>query len=127
MNMPRDTEDAIAEHLLRNERALLDPAVRRDRARVSALLAADFVEIGSSGRLWTRDEILDSLSVEEFRSQRIEDYTCRQIADGVILASYRTERTDTTTGERSSTLRSSIWTKEPNGWLLRFHQGTRAA
>jgi len=42
-------------------KTLLDPAVRRDRARASAFLANDFVEFGASGRIWNREQILDLL------------------------------------------------------------------
>jgi hypothetical protein len=42
---------SIAAELLRAEMQLLDPVFRRDRSRVAAMLAPDFVEIGTSGRL----------------------------------------------------------------------------
>jgi hypothetical protein len=49
------SEDEIAAHLKRCEESLLDAAVRRNHARVADLLAGDFQEFGSSGRVWTRD------------------------------------------------------------------------
>ena len=88
----------IAAHLLSLEQALLDPALRRDRARVSELLTEDFVEFGSSGRKWTRPEILDLLATEEYIPPVIENFECHPIAAGVVLATYsnctrqRTER-----------------------------------
>ena len=66
MSFPED----IANHLRRAEEALLDPAVRSNRARVAELLADDFVEFGSSGRMWTRDQILDLLAGETSCSDR---------------------------------------------------------
>lgn len=119
------TMDETATHLRNCEEILLDPDVRRDRARVSALLSDDFFEFGASGRMWTRDEILDLLETEEYSSPSIEDFQCRRIADGAALVTYRSARTDSLTGQQSITLRSSIWTREPLGWQLRFHQGTR--
>ena len=92
--------------------------------RVAELLAEDFVEIGASGRIWTRNEILDLLATEEFQPPVIEEFVCRQIADNVLLATYRTVRTDAETGQRSIALRSSLWSKKSDGWCLRFHQGT---
>ena len=117
--------DAMAADLRACEETLLDPAVRRDRTRVAALLADDFVEFGSSGRAWTREEILELLASEEFQRPRIEGFECTQIADGVVLVTYRAVRVDTR-GDRSITLRSSVWSIGPSGWRLRFHQGTRA-
>jgi hypothetical protein len=118
---------AITSHLRACEEALIDPAVRRDCARVSAMLAEDFVEFGSSGRLWSRHQILHLLSTEKFEPPAIEDFRCRAIADGVVLACYTTVRINAATGRRSAVLRSSLWTHVSGVWLLRFHQGTRSA
>jgi len=121
------TNEAAAAHLLALECELLDPTVRRDRARVSALLAADFVEFGSSGKVWTREEILECLETEAHQPPVMEDFECRWIAEGVALVLYKSIRTDAATGLRTVTLRSSLWSKESGVWRLRFHQGTRAA
>jgi hypothetical protein len=117
----------IAHQLRRSEEALLDPAVRSDRTRVAELLADDFVEFGSSGRIWTRDEILDLLSGETPAPIHMMDFECALLADDVALITYRASRTDTRTGIQTSSVRSSIWTKKPGGWRLRFHQGTRTS
>jgi hypothetical protein len=123
MTCPED----IANHLRRSEEALLDPAVRSDRTRVAELLADDFVEFGSSGRIWARDEILDLLASETQAPIHMTDYQCALLAEDVALVTYRASRTDARTGIQISSLRSSIWTKKPGGWRLRFHQGTRTS
>jgi hypothetical protein len=117
----------IAPHLRRSEEALLDPAVRRDRTRVGELLADDFVEFGSSGRRWTRGEILDLLGGETPEPIHMADFRCALLAEDVALITYRASRTDARTGIQFSSLRSSIWTKKGAGWRLRFHQGTRTS
>ena len=111
--------------LLSLEKTLLDPAVRRDRSRVSELLAEDFVEFGSSGTVWTRDRILDLLATEEYVPPAIEAFECRQIGSTTMLATYRSVRVDALTGTRTVTLRSSIWKMENGAWRIQFHQGTR--
>jgi hypothetical protein len=125
--MSTHTDDEIAAHLLALEQVLLDPAVRRDRSRVARLLAEDFVEIGSSGRLWLREEILTLLETEVYAPPALEDFACRLVAPGVALATYQTLRTDAQTGTRQITLRSSIWVHDTDEdfWRIRFHQGTR--
>jgi|HubBroStandDraft_6_1064221.scaffolds.fasta_scaffold59562_3 hypothetical protein len=75
MTFPED----IANHLRRSEEALLDPAVRSDRKRVAELLADDFVEFGSSGRIWARDEILDLLASETQAPIHMTDYQCEYL------------------------------------------------
>ncbi|MHB0981085.1 MAG: DUF4440 domain-containing protein [Thermoleophilia bacterium] len=42
------------------EEALLDPAVRQFQARLSELTADDFVEFGSSGRVFGKSDVLDA-------------------------------------------------------------------
>jgi hypothetical protein len=117
----------ISRQLRRAEESLLDPAVRSDRTMVAELLADHFVEFGSSGRIWTRDETLDLLAGEIPAPIRMTDFECALLAEDVGLVTYRASRTDPRTGIQISSLRSSIWTKKPGGWRLRFHQGTRTS
>ena len=118
--------DAPAEQLRQLEEALLDPATRQDRYRAGQLLAEDFAEFGSSGRVWTRDQILDLLANETYSPVRIEDFHCALLAVDVALVTYRAVRTDASSGSEASSLRSSIWTKKSGEWRMRFHQGTHA-
>lgn len=117
----------IARQLRCAEESLLDPVVRSDRTIVAELLADDFIEFGSSGRIWTRDEILDLLAGESPAPIHMADFECALLAEDVALVTYRASRTDARTGTQFSTLRCSIWTKKPGGWRLRFHQGTRTS
>lgn len=124
MSPNRPLAKAVAAELLRVEMLLLDPAVRSDRARVAALLADDFIEFGASGRIWTRDQILELLATEKYEPPVIEDFACRRIDDSVMLVTYRAVRAAGPTGPRQVTLRSSIWAKRRGKWTMRFHQGT---
>lgn len=125
MSEDEETPAAIATLLKRCEEALLDPAVRRDRSRLDALMDENFQEFGSSGRAWTREQVLDLLATENYTPPAIEDFRCVMIADGVALITYRTVRFEAQTGLETASLRSSIWTRQAKGWRLRFHQGTR--
>ena len=107
----------IAELLRAAEAALLDPAVRRDRARVDALLARDFVEFGASGRVWTREGILELLATGTHVPVAMEEFDCAVLGEGVALVTYRAR----------GCLRSSIWVWEEGSWKVRFHQGTKSA
>jgi hypothetical protein len=127
MSPSRAVAKSVAAELLRAEMLLLDPAVRRDRARVSALLANDFSEFGASGRIWTRDQILDLLATEEYSPPVVEDFACHRIADDVVLVTYRTVRINKETGQREAALRSSLWIRRSGTWKIRFHQGTRTS
>lgn len=120
------TEEATRAELERLELLLMDPAVRRDRQRVAALLAEDFMEFGSSGQVWAREAILELLVTETYTPPEVGAFACRTMSDGVVLVTYHAARTDAATGDRTVTLRSSIWTRAGGNWQMRFHQGTRA-
>ncbi|WP_219732012.1 DUF952 domain-containing protein [Glaciihabitans sp. INWT7] len=101
------------------ERRLLDPAVRRDRAAVDSLLAPEFSEIGQSGRLWERTELLDA--IVEFESSAgllVTELEARVPAPDLVLLGYVS-----TVGE-SRVRRSSLWRHAADRWRVEFHQGT---
>jgi hypothetical protein len=116
-----------AGHLRSLEEALLNPALRRNRAAVENLLTQDFVEFGSSGRVWTRDQITELLANQPLFPVRIDDFNCVLLTETVALVTYRAVRCDTATGTGISSLRSSIWMRISGEWRCRFHQGTRSS
>jgi hypothetical protein len=120
--------DHIVQHILYLEQSLLSPSVRRDRDRVAALLADDFLEFGISGKIWTRDQALEMLGKEDPTSTAstpaVQDLKCTFISDSVVLVTYKTQRTNSVTGKSSVTLRCSLWAMRMGIWQLRFHQGT---
>ncbi|GIT80109.1 ribonuclease H [Leifsonia sp. LS1] len=109
------------ELVARLERELLDPAVRSDASRVAELLHPDFEEIGRSGRLWGRDEMLQALADEESAPMELDVLNTVSVADGIILLTARTM------DARGGSLRSSLWQRSGGRWRLRFHQGTPEA
>jgi hypothetical protein len=118
--------ERTASQLRQLEESLLNPAVRRDGERLREMLTEDFLEFGSSGRVWTRKSIIELLATEKnFFSPAIEDFHCTMLTDKVALVTYRTLRNDGKSGETLESLRSSIWTRQDGEWRMRFHQGTR--
>ncbi len=82
------------------------------------LLAADFREFGASGRIWTRQEIIEALASETESTITSSDFACQMLSPSLALITYIAE-----TGNRRS-LRSSIWRLEGESWRMHFHQGT---
>lgn len=117
--------DETAAELKRLELTLLDPEARRDTSRVAELLADDFLEFGSSGRVWTREATLKLLATETYVPPEIEDLSCRMLSDSVALLTYRSVRRSAGSEIQAEALRSSIWVRRQEGWKIRFHQGTR--
>jgi ribonuclease HI len=96
------------------ERHLLDPAVRADAAALEMLLHRDFQEVGRSGRVWSRSEIIEALVADPQVTGEPEDLEVDELAYGNALVTY------TLAGIR----RSSIWIRESGRWQIRFHQAT---
>lgn len=112
--MPTDDGGATC---IRGEKRLLDPAFRRS-AEAVALLDRGFREFGSTGRVWDRASIVAAMSVEDFEAPRVEYLRATVLTADLVLVTYRTVRPG------RSTLRSSIWRRTGDSWLLCFHQGT---
>ncbi len=115
----------IADHLKSLEESLLDPTNRRNSERVSSLLTDDFLEFGSSGRIFDKSAILEELRNEpQHHTARLSDFAIRPLAPEVILVTYRTTRLDTSDQIIHQARRSSIWINRNGTWQITFHQGT---
>ncbi len=110
--------EALVEKL---ERELLGPLVRGDIGRTAVLLHPDFLEIGSSGRVWTRDAMMMALEEDPGERTDIEILGADRIGTSAVLLTYRSY------ARSGTTLRSSLWVLDGGRWRLRFHQGTPEA
>lgn len=111
---PEQTVEAL-------ERELLRPDVRSDIGRIGVLLHPEFMEIGSSGRVWTRDAMMMSLEESPGSPMELELIGAERIGADTILLTYRSHSRD------GAALRSSVWVLDGGQWRLRFHQGTPEA
>lgn len=109
------------------EESHLRPEIRSSPEVLGTLLAEDFLEFGSSGRVWDRKAVLEAVpSGEPFRWS-IEDFVVRLLAPGVALTNYRLSVGPLEGTEVCTTLRSSVWVQRGGRWVMVFHQGTAAA
>ena len=116
---PMTTDSDVAE-VLQLERELQTAECRRDRARVIALLAEDFAEVGASGKVWDLASALELLDAESGNDPVIEvhDLTGWIVGDGFVMTRWDSDRA----GRRAR--RTSLWRRDPAGWRLVHHQGT---
>lgn len=86
------------------------------------LLSDDFVEFGTSGRIYNKEMQLDSVDTKGLAvcPFTIHHFSVQQLAPHIVHITYQTEAIDS--GSRSN--RSSIWKYEHEKWRLYFHQGT---
>ena len=115
---PGKSPEEIVEAL---ERELLGPDVRGDIGRTGVLLHPDFMEIGSSGRAWTREAMMLALEEDPGERTELEILGADRIGTGAVLLTYRSY------ARSGTTLRSSLWVLDNGRWRLRFHQGTPEA
>ena len=104
------------------EEAMWKESYRFDLAFQERRFASDFIEFGRSGRVYGRDQVIriDSqpiaarLPLANLRFRVLDVHTVQLTYDSA--AEYD--------GVMEYARRSSIWYRSPNGWVMRFHQGT---
>lgn len=75
--------EALAAELKELEELLLVSAVRKS-ARLVELLADEFVEFGSSGRVYTKDDLVAALHAESPVVQTTSDFRVAMLAPDVV-------------------------------------------
>lgn len=115
---------SIEAHLRALEEELLQPAVRKTASRVDALLAEDFIEFGSSGRVFDKHDIIDILRSESPDRRSLTDFRALPLGPGVVLTTYRATNYGASGEQPIHSLRSSVWRLLDGRWQVVFHQGT---
>ena len=121
---PEPPETDLLRHL---EEQLLWPEVRSSAEQVARLLADDFIEFGSSGHAYDKQQVIDALRQETPDPTiriSLTEFVARRLAPDVVLVTYRTIQRGGSDGPERSRLRSSIWKMIEGRWQMVFHQGT---
>ncbi len=116
----------LNDHLRALEEALLRNTGRRDAACVAALLADEFQEFGSSGRVYTKAEIIAHLQEEPESSLHLRSFAAASLSASLVHVTYRAVKSSPGSAPTES-LRSSLWALRDGRWQMLFHQGTRVA
>lgn len=108
------------------EASLLTPEVRASAQDLDRLIAEDFMEIGSSGTLYTKASVIEALLQESKHAPLkwvMSHFEVHAVAEGLVLATFKTETT-MPDGTPRAALRASLWRQRGEAWRLVFHQGT---
>jgi hypothetical protein len=93
------------------------------RADFERMTDERFWEVGASGRVYSRDFVLETLANRQLNPVEetwvVTDFACRPVATDVFLATYQLEQH----GERLSR-RATLWRHSAAGWQALYHQGT---
>ncbi|MFI1224462.1 MULTISPECIES: DUF4440 domain-containing protein [unclassified Streptomyces] len=106
---------------IEGELRLLDPVVRASAGLLASLLHPEFREIGTSGRLWSREAMIAWLTAAD--APLAGPVTASRMK-GVQLGADLVHLTFDTESRRTRSHRSSLWRLTAEGWQLYFHQGT---
>ncbi len=106
------------------EKRLLTPQGRASPEELTRLLADDFLEFGSSGHGFDRQEVIATLPLQPKEQLALMDFQVRLLAPTIALAMYRVVRSGEQQEAPQGSLRSSIWRCTAGRWQMVFHQGT---
>jgi hypothetical protein len=111
----------LQDHLYNLEERLLHPDREADRTALLPLLADEFKEFCSSGRISDRQQVINDLLSSVPRPATIHHFYVQTLAENAALATYRM------TTSIAVSHRSSLWIFRDGRWQLSFHQGTVAS
>lgn len=104
------------------EEKLLQPDIRRSINDLKTIIDDTFIEVGSSGCIYNKQQIINILPTLPIVKMTIMDFEAKLLAEGVVQTIYRVSRQTNEMIEYS--LRSSIWLLKNEKWYIVFHQGT---
>ena len=95
------------------------------RAEFAATVADDYREVGASGSVYGRDEVLDTIEgryadpgYDPMAGLVVSDFACRAAGDRTWLVTYRLRQ------DARLTRRLTVWRLEDGRWIALYHQGT---
>jgi hypothetical protein len=104
------------EHIKYLELSLLNPEVRTVPEKLDQILSDDFIEIGQSGRLYNKRDIIDELEKAPPSTAIFFDFDIRALSDVLILATYKS------TNATRTVQRYSLWEKTSGDWRILYHE-----
>jgi hypothetical protein len=95
------------------------------RTEFAATISDDYWEVGASGTVYGREEVLDVLErryadpgYDPMAGLELSDFACRDAGAGTWLVTYRLRQ------DARLTRRVTVWRREDGRWIALYHQGT---
>lgn len=109
-----------AYRILKLEQSLFHTPYMHNVSFLDQIIDVDFMEIGKNGKIFTKDNIIASL-LQETEDRRITmyNYTCTPLDKKIFKVNY------ITLDGMDQILRTSIWKKENNAYVIAFHQASK--
>ncbi|NCN40963.1 DUF4440 domain-containing protein [bacterium] len=103
------------------EESLWKSETRFDLVHQERIFAPDFFKFGRSGRRYTRDQMVRGEQLPIKAKLPLQEFKIHPLDSKNVLITYISE---VQYEELERANRCSVWSLTPNGWQLRFHQGT---
>ncbi len=114
--------------LKRLEGRLQLPSVRTSRKQLDQLLANEFVEFASSGKVFNKRQVIAAILADPASSRpryaTMQSVKLTPLADDVALLTYRSSKSQPGNPHSVRAHRCSIWKRIDGRWQMVFHQGT---
>jgi hypothetical protein len=110
----------VFEHIQHLERSLLKSEIRLSPQKLDRLLSDGFIEIGQSGRLYNKYDIIAELTGTPQSTAKFFDFDVRALSDTLILAGYKS------TNKGRTVQRHSLWEKTGAHWQILYHEAEAA-
>jgi hypothetical protein len=116
-----DPDESLEEAILTHESWTLDPAVRSSIELMGDLLSDDFVELGASGRVHTRGEVLELSSTTESGEIEIDAFAMRALGSEHAPTTCRAAKPGAKKHGTGVAWRCSPWRLEGERWCMIYH------
>ena len=118
--------DPIENKIKELEEKLLHSDVRENPEILKQLLSDEFEEIGSNGKISSREDVIDwLLNKEKNISWSLSDFRIKKITSDIVISIYRARKIISNDNVSNGSMRSSIWKFSDSQWKMIFHQGTK--
>lgn len=102
------------------EEKLQQPQIRKSQEDLDILLDDGFLEIGSVGKIFNKQDVLNNLPQENDVTWAMSEFKVLLEKKDMVVVTYKACKNKT-----QFSLRTSIWKKYGDNWKMFFHQGTK--
>lgn len=85
----------IKEIIFELENKLQQPDIRRSVDQLNDLISEDFIEFGSSGLVYTKQDVLSNLPASPEIKFVMTDFKINILSIDIVQSTFKTEKTDT--------------------------------
>lgn len=118
------TTNELFEQLVSKEQELHKFEVRSNASKLSSLLTPGFNEFSSSGKVLSREDVLNRLPTVDDKSKiESSNFKLVHLSQDLAVITYFSKRIDSD-GASLQFLRNSVWKNNNGEWQMEFHQGT---